>query len=225
MKLFFFVLFLSLKVEASDCISQAANLSLGLKLQGAIGHELYGEDGAKDSSGDVCKSSMFKDEWSDSKNAKVKMLKIIKNDFKTKGKTSSEFLYDLDDSPGKKEMTDAEICPLVDKQIKKDSNCPSEESSLKSVSRINFISMDFEEACRSILPKVKENFKNRADCSEEEAKKDDVVKREPPGEEIAPADENERPVVKVVKPKSRSEVREEQPARINSKSSSGVTRQ
>lgn len=224
MKIFILFFLLSFKVHASDCISQAGNLALGLKLKGALSYEIYGEDGSKDSSTDVCKTSKFKEEWAEAKNAKVKMIKIIKNDFKTKGKTSAEFLYDLDDIPDRKEITDAEICPLVDKQIKKEGNCPQEESSLKSISRMNFLSMDFEEACRKMVPKVKANFKNRGSCSEDEAKKDSVVKRDPPGEEIAPANDEVREVkTQVLKPKSREQVKDERPAGL--RTGGGVTRQ
>lgn len=224
MKFFFIVFFLSLNVVASDCISQASNLTLGHKLKLIIGSEYYGDDESKDVSVDFCKTSKDKADWEDSKNSKVKIIKIIKNDFKTKGKTSSEFLYDLDETPGKKEVTDSEICPLVDKQIKKDSNCPSEASLFKSLSGMNFLSMDFEQACRAILPKVKENYKSRGTCFEDVAKKVEVVKREAPGEEIAPADDG-TPVVRtqVLKPKTREEVKAEQPAQI--RSGSGVSRQ
>lgn len=224
MKFFFLVFCLSLKVEASDCISQAGNLTLGHKLKLIIGSEYYGDDGSKDVSVDFCKTSKDKADWEDSKNSKVKIIKIIKNDFKTKGKTSSEFLYDLDETPGKKEVTDSEICPLVDKQIKKDSNCPSEASLFKSLSGMNFLSMDFEQACRAILPKVKENYKNRGTCFEDEAKKDSVVKRDPPGEEIAPANDEVREVkTQVLKPKSREQVKDERPAGL--RTGGGVTRQ
>lgn len=224
MKFFLLVFVLSFKVHASDCLSQAGNLSLGLKLQGAITHELYGDDGAKESAGDVCKTSKYKDDWADSKKYKLKMIKIIKNDFQTKGKTSAEFLSDLNEIPDKKEITDADICPLVDKQIQKDGGCAEARSLQKSMSRTNFLSMDFEQACRLMVPKFKESFKNRATCGDDEPIKDSVVKRDPPGEEIAPPDDG-APEVKtqVLKPKTREQVRDEQPARV--RTSSGVSQQ
>lgn len=226
MKFFLLVFVLSFKVHALDCVSQAANLSLGLKLQGAITYELFGDEGTKELSGDVCKTSKYKDEWADSKKYKLKMIKIIKNDFQTKGKTSAEFLSDLNEIPDKKEITDADICPLVEKQIQKDGGCAEARSLQKSMSNTNFLNMDFEQACRLMVPKFKESFKNRGSCSDEEPTKDSVVKRDPPGEEIAPADDG-APEVKthVLKPKTREQVRDEQPARVRTNSGSAVSRQ
>lgn len=221
--LFFFVL--SLHVEASDCISQAANLSIGLKLRAALQHELYGEDGTRGASVDVCKTNKFKDDWEDSRKYKNKMLKIIKNDLKTKGKTSAEFLHDFD-VPDKKEITDADICPMVAKQIKQESNCSADESSLQGISRLNLMDMDFEKACRLMLPKTKEHYENRNNCSYLDEKKDEVVKRDPPGEEIAPADDGAPEVrTHVLKTKSREQVREDRPARVRTSTGSAVNRQ
>jgi hypothetical protein len=185
-----FIILLSLfsvNSYARSCADEAGNLSLGIKLLGRLTNLL------EEKAADPCSTEA--DSWEEERDAKIKITKIIKNDLRTKKKTSSSYFWSLDGPSMKDEISESELCQLVDKKANEygSSSCIDSRVSGR-MQRTDLAGMSFPEACKKFLPQLK---KAREDCQKSANR---VVEREPPGEEIAPAED---PVVirRVVVPK------------------------
>lgn len=131
----------------------------------------------------LCTGKMMLEEWSMISQSNTKLLKVIKNDLRNKKKTSAEYLYFLDLEG---EISEDEICKAVEKKIKDESGlCNPDASTYHQLLSKNVLSMSLDEACRYMVPAVK---KARSDCLKELGREGEIH-REPPGEEISPAED------------------------------------
>lgn len=204
---------------AADCTSKLANLALASKMRAILTDKMYGDGGefrGKSASVDeICKSSFQSGGLEEARDQKKKMVKIIQSDLRNKKKTNGAFLSDLDeDAP--ESLTEADICKLADKSINRIAS--HEEVDIKiaqGYANMDILGRPLLDSCKQMIGPIIEKYERRIS----DAKKETF--REPPGEEIAPAEE---PVVKksVFKEQGVPQKTESiQPARTKSHTSSG----
>jgi hypothetical protein len=167
----------SFNVFGKECLNAAGNISLAHKLQMRLTHL------AEKNHPDPC--SLDEKEWEETRNGRLKMIKHIQGELKFKKKTSAAFFTDLDVNSNAIDITEEEICALVKKSKNEwvDRSCSTNSLKLK-LGTLNLLNMSFKEACNSVWDDIKESKKK---CYEDAVTE---AKRDPPGEEISPAEED-----------------------------------
>lgn len=168
----------SIPTLAKDCATEAGNLSLASKLKGRLSHF------AELNHPDPCK--LDEPDWEESRNHRIKLVRLINDQLRSKKKTSASFFLDIDDTSGKEDLTENEICDITKKkqgQLFGGDRCETDGLKQK-LGSLNLMQMNFQQACESVWVDIK---KSKTKCFEDAQK---VSQRDPPGEEIAPAEEN-----------------------------------
>lgn len=215
MRFFLLVILLSSQVQAKtaeQCMTEAVRATIGLKLSGLLSKKTFGETGGEytDWNGatpsalcaDLDKVQNFLKEMEDQKSTKLKMIKLASRELKEKGKIDGgQFASDKD------YLKENEICPELEKSELGDrffgGSCPNADSALmKKITGIPFESSSIENHCSAFASAF---ITGKRDCDVEHNKASEVT-REPPGEEIAPAEDEpvkvklKKPVVEAVQP-------------------------
>lgn len=208
MRFFLLVILLSSHVHAKtaeQCMTEAMRLTIAAKIKGATVHAALGMESGNTKTwdnvtpADLCANSdklqSSKSDIEEVKNTKLKMIKFAMRELKDKGKIDgasfdSEAQY----------LKENEICPEIDRELESqgilDDDCPNTDAAMTSKMRSHpFESSSFEKNCMAVAVPY---LTARKECSAE-SKKSAEVKRDPPGEEIAPA-EDEPVKVKLNKP-------------------------
>jgi hypothetical protein len=178
---------LSCSFAYADCASKLANFALGIKFKGVLTDKLFGESsahrGKKPDADVICKEAMeYMAEEIASKN---KVLKMIRKELQEKKKVTSVFLGSLTDEEPQAYTTEPELCSLAEKNIMKyTANEDVPENTLRQYSNQDFL-QNPEENCKKLVAQI---YKEKAQKYAEAI----GPKREPPGEEIAPADEPQK---------------------------------
>lgn len=187
------LLFLIMTSSAyADCVGELGNLAIGVKLNGIITEKLYGEGsefkGKNPSADEVCKVVLDEGSIKDSVAAKNKIIKVIRNDLKTKKKTDASFLSDFSNDDASEFMTEPQICNAFENEAGKQAdNLEVSYGEIRSLSKVDYLNGSLENGCKKVVDFVKK----KRESQKSEAEK--VSHRDPPGEEIAPA-EDEKPV-------------------------------
>lgn len=167
---------LPISLFARDCATEASNFALGFQLHSLLIHQM------EQNNPNPC--SVAQPEYEDSRESKVKMTRIIRDQLKNKKKTSSIFFLDMGGETDKEEVTETELCALVDKNINKETSSSCTLNRMKqNILSTSLMDMNYADGCRALLDDVKSS---RQKCLEDAEK---VSRRDPPGEEIAPAEE------------------------------------
>lgn len=149
---------------------------MGYKLNAILSH--YAEENHPN----PC--SLEQPDYEDARESRVKITRLIRDQLKNTKKTSSIFFADFGGDTTKEEVSEDEFCALVDKKLNEHMSSSCISSSLRqNLMNTSFLDMGFADACRALWDDVKSS---RQKCIEDAQR---VSRRDPPGEEIAPAEE------------------------------------
>lgn len=224
MKLFLLILLCTFQLNSfADCSYQLGNLTYGRKLYGIIVDRVYSSNspykGKIPDNKTICEDTIIL-----SKDASVldvehmqdlKLSSLMHQDIQRGGKAKKVFINGLIDSDAPSDMSEKEVCGLVDSLIEKESSETLPADLLREISKIEFLGSDVT-GCKKMMGPLRKFW----DAKIAKAKGENEWHREPPGEEISPAEE---PVQKSVFKETGVPQKTEaiQPARTKSHTSSG----
>lgn len=157
-KYIIFLAFFSSNLYGRDCLKEAWNFHVGMKLTYSI-NDLMDKYEAQKESLSVCDEKQKNEIWDSEQKALIEGYVELKKDFARKGDISSEILdfgYPIDE----KHLSPQELCVKLDQKVTEEVSCYLPHSYLAKLKTTDFSKTKFNKICKQTLPTLYKLYKS-----------------------------------------------------------------